>query len=80
MTVSRTVRMPDNMANSLVYIGSYLDRSTNYLITKAIENYIMERMEDIQDLEDVRRIDRESSGKYITLEEAAKRATEMRSV
>lgn len=65
------------MAQSLVYVASYFDRSANYIITKAIENYIAELLEDIQDLENVRQIDRESSGNYITWEEAEIRAAEL---
>jgi predicted transcriptional regulator len=43
MSVSMTMPMPDEMAQSLGFIAKQLERSRNYLVLKAVEHYIKEQ-------------------------------------
>ena len=50
------VRIPDDLNDSLVKSAQYLDRPKGYLVRKAIEDYLLELQEDIEDYNDAERI------------------------
>ncbi len=45
-------RVPQELANSLAFVAEATERTKSYLIFKAVENYIREQIEDIQDAEE----------------------------
>jgi predicted DNA-binding protein len=78
MSVSMTMRMPDEMAQSLGFIAKQLERSRNYLVLKAVEHYIKEQMEDFHEGEFALASEKESNDEYITWDEAEKMAAALR--
>ena len=46
------VRIPDELSNVLTKSAEYLDRSKGYLVRKALEAYLQELQEDIEDYND----------------------------
>jgi RHH-type rel operon transcriptional repressor/antitoxin RelB len=59
MSTSITVRLPDNIAESLEALAKALDRPRSYLVKKAMETYLSEyadylmALERLQDKEDL---------------------------
>lgn len=45
-------RVPQELANSLALVAEATERTKSYHIFKAVENYIREQIEDIQDAEE----------------------------
>ena len=62
-------RIPDALDESLSTIAKTMDRSKSYIILKAIENYIREELEDIEDAEIALERIRNPNRKFLTLEE-----------
>lgn len=62
------VRIPDDLNDSLVKSAQYLDRPKGYLVRKAIEEYLLELQEDIEDYNDAERILAQNNPRY-SLEE-----------
>ncbi len=46
------VRIPDELSNVLTKSAKYLDRPKGYLVRKALEAYLQELQEDIEDYND----------------------------
>jgi predicted DNA-binding protein len=47
-----SIRISDELNNSLVKSAEYLDRKKGYLVRKALETYLQELQEDIEDYND----------------------------
>lgn len=47
-----SVRIPDKLNNILAKSAEYLDRKKGYLVRKALETYLQELQEDIEDYND----------------------------
>ena len=52
MSVSLTMKLPDEDAKSLNLIASHFDRSKSYLALQAVKKYINEMLEQINDEKD----------------------------
>lgn len=81
MSVSIATSISDELSESLSKLASTMERSKRYLISKAIEKFVEDNLEDEVDiLLGNRALEREgeSSGEYITLEEAMQIADELR--
>ena len=50
------VRISDDLNDTLVKSAAYLDRTKGYLVRKALEEYLLELQEDIEDYNDAERI------------------------
>lgn len=50
--VALNVRIPDELSNILAKSAEYLDRPKGYLVRKALEAYLQELQEDIEDYND----------------------------
>lgn len=50
--VALNVRIPDELSNVLAKSAEYLDRPKGYLVRKALEAYLQELQEDIEDYND----------------------------
>lgn len=50
--VALNVRIPDELSNVLAKSAKYLDRPKGYLVRKALEAYLQELQEDIEDYND----------------------------
>ena len=46
------VRIPDDLNETLIKSAKYLDRAKGYLVRKALEEYLLELQEDIEDYND----------------------------
>lgn len=46
------VRIPDDLNDILVKSAKHLDRAKGYLVRKALEEYLLELQEDIEDYND----------------------------
>ena len=66
-----TARIPDELNNALTEVAKHTERSRSYIILKAIQNYVLELQEDIEDIRDadeaIARI--EAGGKIYSWEE-----------
>ena len=62
------VRIPDELSNVLTKSAEYLDRSKGYLVRKALEAYLQELQEDIEDYNDAVEASKDD-GPTFTLEE-----------
>jgi predicted transcriptional regulator len=66
-----TARIPDELNNALTEVAKQTERSRSYIILKAIQNYVLELQEDIEDIRDadeaIARI--EAGGKIYSWEE-----------
>jgi len=47
-----TARIPDELNNSLTEVAKQTERSRSYIILRAIQNYVLELQEDIEDIRD----------------------------
>lgn len=47
-----TARIPDELNNALTEVAKQTERSRSYIILKAIQNYVLELQEDIEDYND----------------------------
>jgi predicted transcriptional regulator len=47
-----TARIPDALNEALSSVAKTMERSKNFIIIKAIENYVLELQEDIEDYND----------------------------
>lgn len=72
--------VPDELAKSLVFVARAFKRSQSYIVCQAVENYLREQMENIEDGEMALQIEKESDGTYITLEAAEEMAAKIRNV
>lgn len=52
MSMSLTMKLPDEDAKSLNLIASHYDRSKSYLALQAVKKYINEMLEQIEDEKD----------------------------
>lgn len=50
------VRISDELSNALVRSAKYLDRTKGYLVRKALEDYLLELQEDMEDYKDAEEI------------------------
>jgi predicted DNA-binding protein len=66
-----TVRIPDSLEHDLNVVAKYQDRPKSRIIKQAMQNYILDVMEDIEDIRDaeeaIARI--EAGGKTYSWEE-----------
>ena len=51
-----TARIPDSLNEALSSVAKTMERSKAFIIQKAIENYVMELQEDIEDYNDAMEI------------------------
>ena len=51
-----TARIPDALDKDLTEVAKSMERSKNFIILKAIQNYVLELQEDIEDYNDAERI------------------------
>jgi len=47
-----TARIPDALDKDLTEVAKSMERSKNFIILKAIQNYVLELQEDIEDYND----------------------------
>ena len=47
-----TARIPDSLNKSLTEVAKSMERSKNFIVLKAIQNYVLELQEDIEDYND----------------------------
>jgi predicted DNA-binding protein len=65
------VRIPDDLNETLIKSAKYLDRAKGYLVRKALEEYLLELQEDIEDYNDAVEISAQNNPRY-SLEEVMK--------
>ena len=51
-----TARIPDDLNAALTQVAKQTERSKSHIILKAIQNYVLELQEDIEDYNDAERI------------------------
>lgn len=51
-----TARIPDDLNEALTKVAKQTERSKSHIILKAIQNYVLELQEDIEDYSDAERI------------------------
>lgn len=51
-----TVRIPDDLNDNLTKSAKCLDRAKGYIVRKALEKYLLELQEDIEDYNDAEEI------------------------
>ncbi len=66
-----TARIPDDLNAALTQIAKQTERSKSHIILKAIQNYVLELQEDIEDYNDAERILAQNNPTY-SLEEVMK--------
>ena len=44
-----TARIPDTLDKALTEVAKSMERSKNFIVLKAIQNYVLELQEDIED-------------------------------
>lgn len=66
-----TARIPDLLNDDLDKLSHFQDRSKSNVIKRAIEKYVIEMMEDIEDVIDAERVLAENNDSY-SLEEVMK--------
>jgi len=62
------VRISDELNNTLIKSAKYLDRAKGYLVRKALEEYLLELQEDMEDYKDAEEILAQNNPRY-SLEE-----------
>lgn len=58
------VRISDELSNSLIRSAKYLDRTKGYLVRKALEEYLLELQEDMEDYKDAEEIVAQNNPRY----------------
>ncbi len=71
-----TTRIPNDLNNSLSLIAKSMERSKSYIVHRAIESYIKEQLEDIEDAEDALVRIKSPNRKFYTSEEMKQRLEE----
>ena len=66
-----TARIPDDLNAALTAVAKKTERSKSHIILKAIQNYVLELQEDIEDYNDAERILAQNNPTY-SLEEVMK--------
>ena len=66
-----TARIPDDLNAALTQVAKQTERSKSHIILKAIQNYVFELQEDIEDYNDAERILAQNNPNY-SLEEVMK--------
>ena len=66
-----TARIPDDLNAALTQVAKQTERSKSHIILKAIQNYVLELQEDIEDYNDAERILAQNNLTY-SLEEVMK--------
>ena len=66
-----TARIPDDLNAALTQVAKQTERSKSHIILKAIQNYVLELQEDIEDYNDAERILAQNNPTY-SLEEVMK--------
>ena len=66
-----TARIPDDLNAALTKVAKQTERSKSHIILKAIQNYVLELQEDIEDYNDAERILAQNNPTY-SLEEVMK--------
>jgi predicted transcriptional regulator len=66
-----TARIPDDLNAALIEVAKQTERSKSHIILKAIQNYVLELQEDIEDYNDAERILAQNNPTY-SLEEVMK--------
>lgn len=66
-----TARIPDDLNAALTEVAKQTERSKSHIILKAIQNYVLELQEDIEDYNDAKRILAQNNTTY-SLEEVMK--------
>lgn len=69
--IGLSVRISEELNNALNKSAEYLDRSKGYLVREALETYLQELQEDIEDYNDAKRIVAQNNPTY-SLEEVMK--------
>jgi len=67
-----TARIPDDLNATLTQVAKQTERSKSHIILKAIQNYVLELQEDIEDYNDAERILAQNNHTY-SLEEVMKK-------
>lgn len=67
-----TARISDELDKALTEVAKLTERSKSFLISKAIQNYVLELQEDIEDYKDAIEILAQNNPTY-TLEEIEKK-------
>lgn len=63
-----TARIPNELDEALTKVAKSTERSKSFIISKAIQNYVLELQEDIEDCKDATEILAQNNSTY-TLEE-----------
>ena len=66
-----TARIPDDLNAALTQVAKQTERSKSHIILKAIQSYVLELQEDIEDYNDAERILAQNNPTYF-LEEVMK--------
>lgn len=66
-----TARIPDDLNAALTEVAKQTERSRSYIIVKALQNYVLELQEDIEDHNDAEKILAQNNPTY-SLEEVMK--------
>jgi predicted transcriptional regulator len=66
-----TARIPDDLNAALTQVAKQTERSKSHIILKAVQNYVLELQEDIEDYNDAERILAQNNPTY-SLEEVMK--------
>ena len=67
-----TIRIPDSLHNDLNVVAKFQDRPKSRVIKQALESYIIDAMEDAEDIVLAEQALAVSTGKSISLEEMIK--------
>ena len=67
-----TARIPDDLNAALTEVAKQTERSKSHIILKAVQNYVLELQEDIEDYNDAERILAQNNPTY-SLEEVMKK-------
>lgn len=67
-----TARIPEELNKALTEVSNLTERSKNFHISKAIQNYVLELQEDLEDYKDAIEILAQNNPTY-TLEEIEKK-------
>lgn len=65
-------RISDELDKSLSMLAEALERSKSYIINKALQQYIMEQLEDMEDAEAALESMKDTNQKFYTSEEVDK--------
>ena len=68
-----TTRIPDTLDKALTEVAASMERSKSFIVLKAIQNYVLELQEDIEDYNDAVEASKDDSP-AISLEEVIRKS------